>query len=71
MPLVETKVLYRRYASRATGGRVSRNYVSKLANGGIGDPSFGKIYAPAEAMRVPLEAWMGNPKKATSDSPGA
>lgn len=51
---------------RATGGWVSRNYVSKLKNGHIHDPSFEKIYAISEAMDVPLEAWMEDPKVSAS-----
>ena len=43
---------------RATGGRVSRNYVSKLGTGRVEDPSFEKIWAISRAMGVPLEEWV-------------
>lgn len=42
---------------RATGGGVSRNYVSSLRRGDIREPSFAKILAISDAMGVPLERW--------------
>ena len=45
---------------RATGGAVSRSYVSKLRLGKTEDPSYEKIYAISKAMDIPLEAWMEN-----------
>ena len=46
---------------RATGGEVTRHYVSKLRNGYYKDPGFNKIAAISRAMGVPLEAWLGGP----------
>lgn len=48
---------------RATRGRVSRFYVSRLRRGLIEDPSFSKIVAISRAMGVPLEAWIEPPKR--------
>lgn len=45
---------------RATGGKVSRFYVSALRRGLTDDPSFERIAAISEAMGVPLEEWLGN-----------
>lgn len=42
---------------RATGGSVSRTYVSGLRRGTIKDPSFAKIVAISDAMGIPLDAW--------------
>lgn len=42
---------------RATGGIVSRTYVSEFARGKIKEPSFSKIVAMSDAMGIPLEAW--------------
>lgn len=46
---------------RATGGVVSRNYISKLRAGRIQDPSFYRMYVISKAMGVPLEAWFEVP----------
>ena len=45
---------------RATGGKVSRSYVSKLRAGRVEEPSFEKIHALSIAMGVPLEEWVQN-----------
>lgn len=42
---------------RATGGEVTRHYVSKLRNGYYGDPGFKKIAAISRVMGIPLEEW--------------
>lgn len=48
---------------RATGGEVTRHYVSKLRNGYYKDPGFKKIAAISHALGVPLEAWLdGRPE---------
>ena len=44
---------------RASGGEVSRHYVSKLRHGYYEDPGFGKIAAISRVMGIPLEAWTG------------
>lgn len=51
---------------RASGGIVSRNYISKLRAGRIQDPSFYRMYAISKAMGVPLEEWFREPD---NDSP--
>jgi transcriptional regulator with XRE-family HTH domain len=45
---------------RATGGAVSRTYISGLRRGAIKEPSFRKIVAISDAMGIPLEAWRGS-----------
>lgn len=42
---------------RATGGIVSRTYVSEFARGKIKEPSFSKIVAMSDAMGIPLDVW--------------
>lgn len=42
---------------RASGGEVTRHYISKLRNDYYKDPSFRKVAAISRAMGIPLEAW--------------
>lgn len=42
---------------RATGGEVTRSYVSHLRQGLNKDPSFDRIEAISRAMGAPLEEW--------------
>ena len=51
----------------ATGGVVSRSYVSNFKNGRIDNPGLDKIEAIAEAMGFPPELWFGIGKEKTSD----
>ena len=44
----------------ASGGAVSRSYVSALRNGRIANPRFDKLRALAKAMGFPPELWFGN-----------
>lgn len=51
---------------RATGGRVSRTYVSQLRRGYIREPSFSKISAISRAMGFSLDEWtqdVGAPRR--------
>ncbi len=50
---------------RATGGVVSRSYLSNLRNGRIGSPGLDKLAAIAEAMDFPPRLWFG---EGTGDS---
>ena len=43
---------------RATGGEVSRFYVSRLHRGEIDDPGFKKVVAISRAMGIPIQAWL-------------
>lgn len=43
---------------RATGGKVTVSWVSKLSRGVYQDPGFSKIAAISRAMGVPLEKWL-------------
>lgn len=43
---------------RATGGRVTHQYVGQLRRGEIGEPGFGKIVAISRAMGASLEEWL-------------
>jgi transcriptional regulator with XRE-family HTH domain len=47
----------------ATGGAVTRSYVSALRNGHIENPGYDKLRAIARAMNFPVELWF-------EDSPG-
>jgi transcriptional regulator with XRE-family HTH domain len=47
----------------ATGGAVTRSYVSALKNGHIANPGYDKLRAIAKAMNFPVELWF-------EDSPG-
>ena len=44
---------------RATGGAVTRSYVSNLRNGRIENPGLAKLEAIAEAMGFPPQLWFG------------
>ena len=44
---------------RATGGAVTRSYVSNLKKGRIENPGLAKLEAIAEAMGFPPELWFG------------
>jgi transcriptional regulator with XRE-family HTH domain len=44
---------------RATGGVVSRSYVSNLRNGRVGSPGLDKLAAIAGAMSFPPQLWFG------------
>lgn len=43
---------------RATGGRVTASWVSKLSRGRYQDPGFSKIAAVSHAMGIPLDSWL-------------
>src|SRR5918997_503933 len=45
---------------RATGGSVTRSYVSNLKKGHIGSPGLDKMEAIAEAMGFPPALWFDN-----------
>ena len=45
---------------RATGGAVSRSYVSNLRNKRIGNPGLDKLTAIAGAMGFPPQLWFGD-----------
>ncbi len=44
---------------KATGGTVTRSYVSNLRKGRIGSPGLDKLAAIAEAMGFPPQLWFG------------
>lgn len=43
---------------RATGGKVTVSWVSKLSRGEYQDPGFSKVAAISRAMGVSLEEWL-------------
>ena len=45
---------------RATGGAVTRSYVSNLKNGRVENPGLAKLEAIAEAMGFPPALWFGD-----------
>ena len=49
---------------RATGGRVSRFYISRLKRGIIEDPSFTKIHLISHTIGARLEEWVEEPSSA-------
>lgn len=54
---------------RATRGRVSESWVSKLKTGRLDDPGFTKIYAISRVMGIPLGAWMEEDRSRESTPP--
>ena len=54
---------------RATGGAVSRSYVSNLKKGRIGDPGLSKPEAIAGTMGFPPAMWFGAGAEEESDPP--
>ena len=52
----------------ATGGVVTRSYVSNLRKGRIENPGFAKLEAIAAAMGFPPELWFGTGKERIVDS---
>jgi len=53
---------------RATGGAVTRSYVSNLRKGRIGSPGLDKLEAIAGAMGFPPQLWFGEGKERTPDA---
>ncbi len=54
---------------KATGGTVTRSYVSNLRKGRIGSPGLDKLAAIAEAMGFPPQLWFGDTDE-RSERPG-
>jgi transcriptional regulator with XRE-family HTH domain len=53
---------------RATGGAVTRSYVSNLKNGRIDNPGLAKLEAMAEAMGFPPALWFGGEEDRVPDA---
>ncbi len=53
---------------RATGGAVTRSYVSNLKNGRIENPGLAKLEAVAKAMGFPPALWFGDADGGASDA---
>ncbi len=52
----------------ATGGAVTRSYVSNLRNGRIGSPGLDKLEAIANAMGFPPQLWFGEGEERVPDA---
>ena len=52
----------------ATGGAVTRSYVSNLKNGRIENPGLAKLEAIARAMGFPPQLWFGDAEERAPDA---
>ena len=53
---------------RATGGAVTRSYISNLRNGRIGSPGLDKLEAISKAMGFPPQLWFGEGEERVPDA---